>query len=287
MKILFYNWRCWLNPAMGGAEVFTREIAKRWVAQGNEVTLFTSKFPGCKKEQVSEGVKIIRSGGRFSVYRHAKRFYKEQLKTGNYDVVIDEINTVPFFTPKFVKNNEKIVVLIHQLAREYWFYEMPFPLSYLGYYVLEKRWLRNYVNVPTITVSNSSRNDLLDLGFKNVFLVPEGLNFEPLHQLPEIASKPIVIFAGRLKRTKRPDHAIRAFRIVKSKVPNAELWILGDGPFRDKLERLAGDGVRFFGRLPSEERRLLIMKGWVLVNPGIREGWGLNIIEANALGSQL
>ena len=36
---------------MGGAEVFTYEVAKRWVACGHEVTLFTSKFPGCKDEE--------------------------------------------------------------------------------------------------------------------------------------------------------------------------------------------------------------------------------------------
>jgi hypothetical protein len=41
--ILIFNWRCWLNPAMGGAEVFTYENAKRWVKAGHEVNLFTSK----------------------------------------------------------------------------------------------------------------------------------------------------------------------------------------------------------------------------------------------------
>jgi hypothetical protein len=35
-KILVFNWRCWLNPAMGGAEVFTCEVVKRWVKAGRE-----------------------------------------------------------------------------------------------------------------------------------------------------------------------------------------------------------------------------------------------------------
>ncbi len=30
LKILVFNWRCWFNPAVGGAEVFTCEVAKRW-----------------------------------------------------------------------------------------------------------------------------------------------------------------------------------------------------------------------------------------------------------------
>ncbi len=29
-KILVFNWRCWLNPAMGGAEVFTCKVASVW-----------------------------------------------------------------------------------------------------------------------------------------------------------------------------------------------------------------------------------------------------------------
>ena len=96
MKILWLNWRCWLNPAMGGAEVFTYEVAKRWAACGHEVTLFASKFSGCKNEETIDGVKIVRAGGRFTVYRQAKRFYSKRFKKEGFDVIIDEINTQPF-----------------------------------------------------------------------------------------------------------------------------------------------------------------------------------------------
>jgi hypothetical protein len=48
LKILWFNWRCWVSPDMGGAQVFTHEVAKRWVEAGHEVTLFSSEFPNCK-----------------------------------------------------------------------------------------------------------------------------------------------------------------------------------------------------------------------------------------------
>jgi len=270
---------------MGGAEVFTREVTKRWVKDGHEVTLFASEFPGCKREEFLDGVKVVRVGGKYSVYWKAKKYYKKCFSKEGYDVVIDEVNTRPFLTPKFVNNGEKIVALIHQLAREYWFYEMPFLISYIGYHFLEDRWLRNYVDVPTVTVSESTRQDLLDLGFKKVFVVPEGLNFTPLSEIPEKEECPVVVYAGRLKRAKRPDHAIRAFKIIKEKFPNAELWFIGDGPFRKDLERMAGESVKFFGGLSNEGRRRLLARAWVLVNPSIREGFGLNVLEANALGT--
>jgi len=284
-KILWFNWRCWMSPEMGGAEVFTREVAKRLSETGHEITLFTSEFRGCRGEEVVDGVRIVRAGGRYSVYWKAKEYYKKRFSKEGYDVVIDEINTRPFFTHRFVNNGEKVVALIHQLAREYWFYETPFPISYIGYYFLEDRWLRNYVDVPTVTVSESTRQDLLGLGFKKVFVVPEGLNFTPLNEFPEKEEYPVVVYAGRLKKAKRPDHAIRAFKIVKEKFSNAELWIIGDGPFRKCLERTAGDGVKFFGGLSNEERRRLLARAWVLVNPSVREGFGLNVLEANALGT--
>jgi len=284
LRILVFNWRCWLNPEMGGAEVFTHEILRRWVENGHEATLFTSKFENSEAEEIVDGVRIVREGGKYSVYLKARECYRKFFSKEAYDIVIDEINTVPFFTQKFVMHGEKIFALIHQLAREYWFYETSFPIDYLGYYLLEKRWLRNYRSIPTVTVSESSRSDLVDLGFKKVFVVGEGLNFKPLGKMGEKETFPVIVFAGRLNKAKRPDHAIEAFKIVKNKVPGAELWMIGDGHFKGKLMRIAVEGVRFFGVVSNEERRDLIKKGWVLVNPSVREGFGLNVVEANALG---
>ncbi len=283
MRILVFNWRCWLNPKMGGAEIFTHEVTRRWVDAGHEVTLFTSRFPGCKGEETLDGVRVVRSGGRFLVYGEAKRFYSKRFKSERFDLIIDEINTRPFFAHSFIENGEHVVALIHQLAREYWFYETHFPLNVLGHY-FEDMWLRKCSNVPTVTVSNSTRKDLVALGFGQVSVIPEGLNFEPLTTLPRKSNHPIIVYAGRLTGAKRPIHAVKAFEKVKEKLPDTELWIIGDGPIRRKLEDTYGQGIRFYGRLEDSKRRSLIEQSWVLVSPGIREGWGLNVIEANALG---
>ena len=153
-----------------------------------------------KLSEQADGLQFIVKQNDF----YSKRFSKE-----GFDVIIDEINTQPFFAQKFAKNSEKVVALIHQLAREFWFYETPFPVNLIGYHFLENRWLKQYIDVPTVTVSESTRQDLLNLGFKYVSIVPEGLNFEPIAALSKKDVKPIVVFSGRLKRAKRPDHAIK------------------------------------------------------------------------------
>jgi len=285
MKILIYNWRDVKNPDAGGAEVFTHENLKRWVEKGHTVTMFTSSFPCCSKEEFVDGIRIIRAGGKYTVYLKAKEYYEKFFSKEDFDVVIDEINTVPFFTPEFVNNGEKLIVLIHQLAREFWFYETKFPINYLGRYFFEDRWLKKYINIPTITVSGSTRKDLLDLGFKNVFIVPEGINFKPLDKVGEKENDPTLIFVGRLKKAKLPDHVIRAFKIVKEKIPDAKLWVVGDGYYRNELEKMACEGTEFFGRVSADKKLELMSRAWAILVPGLREGWGLIVTEANAMGT--
>lgn len=269
---------------MGGAEVFTREVARRWVKAGHKVTLFCSEFPNCKREEVVDCVRVVRAGGNYSVYWRAKKYYGKRFSKEGFDVVVDEVNTRPFFASKFVNNGESVVSLIHQLAREFWFYETAFPLSFVGYWFLEPRWLKSIACVPAVTVSESTKRDLLGFGFRRVFVVSEGLSVEPLGAVPEKEGFPVVLFVGRLKRAKRPDHALRAFRFVKERFPRAELWVVGDGYFRGRLERLGFGGVRFFGRVSESVKLDLLRRGWVLVHPGIREGWGLNVVEAAGFG---
>ena len=278
MKILTFNWRDIRNPEAGGAEIYTHQILKRFARSGYDVTLFTSRFKGCNKKETIDGVNIVREGNRYSVYRKAKRFYKKS----NFDLVIDEINTVPFFTPKFV--NGPVVALIHQLCREFWFYEVPLPFSIVGY-CLENRWLRNYTSFQTVTVSESTRSDLLGLGFKRVSIVPNGLNVNPLARVPEKSEKPSILFLGRMKRAKKPQDVLKCFAKVRDEISDAELWMVGDGYLRKKLEKKKVKDVRFFGYVNEETKWNLIKRAWLLIVPGVREGWGQVVTDANALGT--
>jgi glycosyltransferase involved in cell wall biosynthesis len=239
-------------------------------------------FPGGDSEEELDGVELHRRGGRLAVYSKAKEYCKNF--ANDFDLVVDEINTRPFMTPRYVRR-KPIVALIHQLAREYWFYEVPWPLSWIGYYYLEKAWLSHYQRVTTITVSESTKRDLLDWGFTNIHTVPEGISVPLLAELPEKEDRPTLLFVGRLKRVKKPDHAIRAFQAVRERIPGTRLWIVGSGYLRERLEHIAIEGVEFMGRVEESIKIDLMTRAHVLLFPAVREGWGLTITEANARGT--
>lgn len=283
MKILCFNWRDRRNPAGGGAEIILHELFKRIVKAGHEVTLFTASFDGALSSEVIDGVSIVRDGGKYSVYKKAREFYED--KGAEYDFVIDSINTKPFDAPKFV-HGKPVLAIFYQLAREFWFYETRFPLNLLGRYFFEDYWLKRYRNIPIVTISNSSREDLITLGFRDISIVPIGINIKPLDGIPPKEPTPTVIFVGRLRNIKFPDHIIEAMSYIRKEVPEAQLWIVGDGPIRRNLERMAGDGVKFFGAVWQLDKKMeLLKRAHVSVVPSIREGWGLVVTEANAMGT--
>jgi glycosyltransferase involved in cell wall biosynthesis len=283
MRILILNWKDTANPLAGGAEVFTEAVAECLVARGHDVTLFTSSVAGQPEEETRSGVAIIRRGGRLSVYREARGYWNEPSRKP-YDVVIDEINTRPFMTPRWIRDTP-IVALIHQLAREIWSYEMPFPVSALGRHVLEPWWLRAYRNVPALTVSRSSARSLAEHhAWRDITVVPEGWSPHDVPALPK-EENPTVVFLGRLVAMKRPEHALRAFEILARSHPSAQLWIIGDGPLRPKLEQEVGGAVSVLGRIPTDEVVERLVRAHVLVATSIREGWGLGVSEAAVCGT--
>jgi len=282
LRILWYNWRDIKNPEAGGAEVFTHEIASRLVNKNHEVHLFTSAFANSPDVEKIDGVRVIRDGSKYSVYKKAEKYYKS--KKEDYDIVIDEINTRPFLAPKFVKD-VPILAIFHQLAREFWFYETRFPINLLGYYYLENKWLSKYRNVPTVTISNSSRKDLEERGFQKILMVPEGLKVTPLSELKKKGSIPKIVFMGRLKKAKLPHHALEAFSIIKKEFNDAEMSFIGDGYMRKKLQKSKTRDVTFYGRIDEELKYRLLSHAHIILVPGVREGWGLIVTEANAMGT--
>jgi glycosyltransferase involved in cell wall biosynthesis len=253
------------------------------VERGHEVTVFAASVDGRPAEETVEGVRIVRDGSRLGVYRAARRFWARQPRH-SYDVVVDEINTRPFLTPRWLRG-APVVALIHQLAREIWFYETPIPVALAGRYALEPWWLRAYRTVPALTVSQSSADSLRRFhGWRDVTVVPEG-HTPRSGPTVEKEAEPTIVFLGRLVEMKRPQDAIDAFSRATDEVRRARMWVIGDGPLLSRLQARAPAGVEFLGRLSRDEVDERLARAHVLVATSVREGWGLNVSEAALCGT--
>lgn len=294
MKILWMNWKDLKNPLAGGAEVVTEELAKRLAADGHEITLLVAGFPGAPSEESLDGYRIIRVGKRFTVYWHAWRYYKKNLK-GKYDLVIDEMNTLPFFAHFYAK--EPVILFVHQLAREIWFYETPFPVSVIGY-VLEVIYLRilGLVSKKILTISESSRRDLIKHGFKpeHIFIIGEGIQIRPVEDIDSSRKyeKPTILSLGRVGPMKRIDHIIKTFEIAKNDIPELELVIAGatEGSEGKKMKGLIesspfAGSIRYVGRVSPEKKVELMQKSHVLAVASVKEGWCLVVTEMASQGT--
>jgi glycosyltransferase involved in cell wall biosynthesis len=292
MKILWFTWKDGKNPYAGGAEVVNEQLAKRLVADGHEVIFLVRGFLGAKKEEMVNGYKIVRLGNYHTVYWEVYQYYKKNLQ-GWADVVIEEVNTIPFFTNWYVK--EKSILLFHQLCREIWFYEMGWWKGLIGY-VVEFFYLFLLGNREVITVSKSTKNDLQKWGFQKnkIHIISEGLEMEPLKNLQAVEKfpQPTLLSLGALRPMKRTDQIVAAFELAKQKIPNLQLIIAGDdtGRFARRVRVMVEaspyrESIQFLGRVSQEKKMELMQKAHLLCAAAVREGWGLIVTEANSQGA--
>lgn len=289
MKILIFNWQDIKNPLGGGAEVHQHEIFKRLVARGHEVTLFCSSFSGAPSEELIDGIRVIRGGSRNLFNFLVPLRYWSRFKGEPFDVVVDDINKIPFFTPLFVK--KPLVGIVHHLFGHTIHLEASLPAAW---YVRMSEYLslKLYRRVPIAVVSESTRQEFLHHGFEkeHLFLVPNCVD-QTRYRAHSSSDHllPVVGHLGRLKKYKNVDHLLEAFEIVLKEIPEAKLVILGEGDARPALERFSRelgiqDAVRFTGQVSEEEKVNLLNEMRLATACSIKEGWGLTVVEANACG---
>lgn len=257
------------------------------VARGDTVEWFVASFDGARPEEDIDGVRIIRSGKQWTVHANAFRHYHGDRQM-DFDAVIDEINTIPFFTPLWARIPS--LLLIYQLAREVWWHESAFPINAIGYAV-EPSYLRFYRRTPSLTISASTESDLRHLGFTApITVLPIGL--EPM-AIPSIAKESVTTFlyVGRMAPSKRVHDIVDAFAIYR-KESSGRLWLIGDGDeayVRSVSGRAQAAGigadVQLLGRVSTEEKHERMARAQVILMASVREGWGLSIAEANACGT--
>jgi len=288
VRILVLNWQDVTNPQAGGAELHLQEIFKRIIARGHSVDLLCSSWASAPQRAKLDGIEVHRIGTRHNYPFVARRYYRENLAGNGYDVVVEDLNKVPLYTPLW--GVRKLVALVHHLFGATVFREASVPVA-AAVWLSERPLASLYRNVPFQAVSQSTADDLVERGIprSSIRVIYNGVDSERLTpSRSERSPEPLFVYLGRLKKYKRVDAVIRAF--AELNMPQARLEIAGTGDYRAALEALVkslhlSDRVRFLGFIPEEEKVHLLRRAWSSVLASPKEGWGISNLEAAACGT--
>ena len=225
-NILVINWQDIRNPLGGGAEVHLHEIFKRIVKKGHRVTLLCCKHRKLPGVEFVDGIRVIRRANRNFFNFSVPFLYRKLKKQNNFDIVIDDINKIPFYTPLFVK--QPIIGIIHHLFGSSIFIEAALPVA-LYVKFAEKIIPRIYQNIPMAVVSNSTKQELVSKGLReeNISLVYNAVDSSAyFYEAVKKSPHPVIGYLGRSKKYKSVYHLILAFDEVKKYIPAAELLLL-------------------------------------------------------------
>lgn len=293
MRILIFNWRDIKHEWAGGGEVYIHELAKHWIKMGHKVTLFCGQNTNntLLEEEDLDGIHVIRKGNRASLFFWAFWYYVTRLNKET-DVVVDVQNGIPFFTVFYV-TKPKLAIVYH-IHGEQFFIELPFPYSVIGFIIERFVFPLIYANVTIQAISQTTKDDLIAIGIKEknikiVYCGINGNNKKNTYSYQKYTS-PTILYLGRVKKYKRVDILVKIMPQIIQRVPNAQLLIAGWGTeassitdisMRSKLRKK----IHILGPVSESEKRNLLKKAWIFVNPSINEGWGISVIEANLYGT--
>jgi glycosyltransferase involved in cell wall biosynthesis len=284
MRVLWNNHRDLRHPSSGGAERTIQSVGSRLVAAGHEVHVLTSQWRGAAPFVVVDGVRIHRFPGNVGPHLAAPVLARALAP----DVVVDDLaHVVPWFTPQF--GGRRGVAFFRHLHRRTLPGQAPFGVRSMLAGV-ESLYPLVYRTWQFAVESSSSRSDLETLGVPadRITVLPPGVDLVRFAPSERSARPSFVFFAG-IRRYKRPDHAIRAFALLRGRGIDASLTVVGDGPTLAELRPLAGrlgvaTDVEFVGRVDESNVPARISRAWVNVNCSVSEGWGYTILEAAACG---
>ncbi|MCA9758363.1 MAG: glycosyltransferase family 4 protein [Candidatus Eisenbacteria bacterium] len=289
LRILIVSYRDLKHPEQGGAEVIIHEVYRRMRAKGHEVTFLTCRFPGGSDRDEIDGMPIHRIGNLYDFNFRTSAYIKKEF-AGKIDVVVEDLNKLPFYTPRFT--DLPVLVNIPHLFGTTVFQQAAFPLA--TYVFLQEKLIPSvYGNCEFQVLSESTRGDLEKRGIppKQLHVVKTGIDHDYYRPAERNGTQPgpILLYLGRLKKYKCIEFPIDILPSLAKKHPDVEYWIAGEGDYRDALaararEKGVSDRVKLLGYVEGKEKKDLLDRTRVLCYTSPKEGWGLSVIEANAVG---
>ncbi|WP_414976111.1 glycosyltransferase family 4 protein [Gordonia sp. (in: high G+C Gram-positive bacteria)] len=291
-EVLLLCWRDTDHPQGGGSERYLERVGAELAARGASVTLLTAHYPGAGRDERRDGIRVLRAGGRLSVYPRALlTLLAARLRLGRLagyrpDVVVDTQNGVPFFARLVA--GAPTVVLVHHCHREQWPVAGP-VLAKIGWFTESRLSPLIHRRNRYITVSEPSAAELVGLGVDRarIDVVRGGIDPVPPIAAPEIGDggPARLIVVSRLVPHKQIEHALQVVQRLRAGGTDVHLDVVGDGWWASDLIALTGrlgltGHVVFHGHVDDRRKHELLAGADLHLMPSRKEGWGLAVIEA-------
>jgi len=289
----------------GGAEKRYWEISRR-LAKDDEVHIFTMRPPGTSEEETVEGIRIHRLNRFDELYTESGRRriwpaigYSLELLKGIFEEGFDVVDCssfpyIPSLSARLLSYRWKspLVITFHEVWGTYWNQYMSNPITGRMGILFEKMAARIPDRIAAVSRwTASSLTKTHGVPESKIDVVPNGVDLELFSSIEEERDPFGILFVGRLIAHKHLDWLIAAMSIVRKRFPRSSLHIVGDGPLKHKLEKLASECsvsncTIFYGVLPSYRSVAEHMRrAAVLVSPSTREGFNMVALEAIVAGT--
>ncbi|MET7568624.1 glycosyltransferase family 4 protein [Streptomyces sp. NPDC005492] len=273
-RIVFLAHRDLDNPSAGGSELLVDRLADGLTGLGHQVTLL------CGGPASYRDYRVVSAGGAYGHFLRARTAFTRRI--GDCDLLVEVCNGMPYFAP--VWHHGPTLRLVNHVHTDLWTMRFSGPMApaaRIGRRL--EHWALTGVRQQSllVAVSPSTAHALRGIGVERdrIRVVHNGVE-EPGPRADR-STEPLFVAVGRLVEYKRIDLLLRLWERVRP-VTGGRLLIVGDGPERERLERLAGPGVEFTGHVPEARKHELLCAAWLLLHPSALEGWGLVVTEAAA-----
>ena len=293
---------CLYPHTVGGAERWYRNLAESVARRGNSVSYLTLLQWDPDTGPSVPNVDVVAVAGRAELYAHGRRSIGAQLRFGfgvfrhllvhggRYDVVQTpalHLSLLAVLAARPFRRFSLVVDWFEVWTREYW-------LDYLGGVAGRLGWWGQRISARAkhraLCFSRRHARRLEKLGYSGEITILEGLLPPGMEATEPVPAEPMVVFAGRLIPEKQATAVVPAVALARERIPELRATIFGDGPEREAVQRLIDDGgldgtVRAPGFVAGELVEDAVRRALCLLFPSRREGYGLVVVEAAAVGT--
>ena len=300
----------------GGVTAVSYILAKRLVKKGHEVSVYTTDVGNDRYSRLNVQETKIIDGIYVHYFRNINNslafIHRLFLPVGMFSAIRKDITNFDIIHTHVFRGVQE--VLIHHYAKKY---NIPYVIQahgslprsfqkqrlknifdlFFGYKIL-----RDASKVIALTETEAEQYKKMGVSEDKIEIVPNGIDLSGYENLPKRgefrrkysirADEKVILYLGRIHRTKGIDLLVKAFAETSKEIDNTRLVLVGpDDGYQLALEELAqslkvNNNVLFTGFVTNDEKMAAFVDADVFVTPRF-SGFPLTFLEACACGTPI